>query len=328
MDSWAALVDGFPFGFIIIDPDGIILQMNPISKQHLELPRETPSLGTSIFNYLEGIPVLSQGLQRFLSRGGRGFDIQSLPFHTRFLSIHGRATDRGIVITTQDVTAARRIEMTTTNALIEGQEEERRRLAKEIHDGIGPLLSTIKLYLDALQVDLQQVAPSSLKKIQAMGDLIRSVASDLRDISHALMPSVILDFGLITALENLCRNASESDQIQVNFFHTGIQDKQLDPNTELSLFRIAQELLSNSLQHAKARIINLQLLRHPESIVFMVEDDGIGFNQEQLSTALSDGMGFKNVLTRTKSLGGSFIADAHPGKGMLATIEFPLNFHT
>lgn len=325
MDAWTAFLDGFPFGFLVIDSEGKILRINAVVRQHLELPIEEQPEGCSVFDYLSELPTLAQGLQRFLARGGKGFDIHALRFRSSFLSIHGRATPQGVVITTQDVTAAREMEMTATNALLEGQEEERRRLAKEIHDGIGPLLSTIKLYLDALQVDLQQVAPSSLKKIQAMGELIRSVASDLRDISHALMPSVILDFGLITALENLCRNANESEQVQVNFFHTGLVDKQLDANTELGLFRIAQELLSNGLQHAHAKTITMQLLRHPESVIFMVEDDGIGFNQEQLNVALNDGMGFRNVLTRAKSLGGSFAADAQPGKGMLATIEIPLN---
>ena len=323
MDTWAIFFEGFPFGLILMDKHGVVLHINPMLRQHLELPSSDQMEGKSAFDYLQELPILSQALQRFLEREGKGFDIYALRFRDKFLSIHGRTTTEGVIITTQDVTNARRTEMTATNALLEGQEEERRRLAKEIHDGIGPLLSTIKLYLDALHNDLQYVAPSSLKKIQAMGELIRSVASDLRDISHALMPSVIFDFGLITALENLCRNANESEQVQVNFFHTGIEDKQLDPNTELGLFRIAQELLSNGLQHSRAKTITLQLLRHPESIVLMVEDDGIGFNQEQLSVALNDGMGLRNVLTRAKSLGGNFTADAQPGKGMLATIEIP-----
>ncbi|MFM8361660.1 MAG: hypothetical protein ACKOA4_03075, partial [Haliscomenobacter sp.] len=121
MNTWATFFEGFPFGLILMDKEGVILRINPLLCQHLELPPNDAMKGKVAFDYLHELPVLSQALQRFLEREGKGFDIYALHFRDKFLSIHGRTTAEGVVITTQDVTNARRTEMTATNALLEGQ---------------------------------------------------------------------------------------------------------------------------------------------------------------------------------------------------------------
>lgn len=322
-----ALIQGVPYGVLLLDPDGEILLGNQEVLTHFDLSLDANTLpGKNVVALLTTFPVLEKAIKRFLLRGSHSFDLKALLVQRRYLTVHLRRVGAVLVLTTEDVTKAKQLEMAATNALLEGQEEERRRLAKEIHDGIGPLLSTIQLHLDGLQFTTPSIIPpSDHPKVNNIKTLLRNVAADLRDISHALMPSVILDFGLVTALENLARSATESEQIQVSFICTGLVDRDLDATIELGLFRITQELLSNALKYSQAKNIIIQLVKHPQSVVLMVEDDGIGFDAHRVRSYTNEGMGLRNVETRTLSMGGFFTLDTQQGRGVVASIEIPLN---
>ncbi|MFT6021889.1 MAG: two-component system NarL family sensor kinase, partial [Saprospiraceae bacterium] len=204
-----------------------------------------------------------------------------------------------------------------------GQEQERHRLAQEIHDGIGPMMSTIRLNLDAVKRDLGDIPEKTLNKVNAMGDLIQNIATDIRQISHDLMPSALIDFGITEALNSLSQKINQSEMLTVNFYHIGIK-KRLERRVEVNLYRIVQELLNNAIKYAKAKTINIQLVQRDNMIVLTVEDDGIGFDQNKIDEFLENGIGLRNINTRVTSLNGLFSIDTQKGKGVMSTIEIPV----
>lgn len=321
-----AILMGLPYGIVVVDLTGEILLCNQRALRRLSIDREVSEvIKTSIFVYLEKIPVVKDILEKCLIRKELNtFNFVALPFHGRYLTINGRFISRDMVITVRDVTETKENELNNLNTMLEGQEMERKRLSREIHDGIGPLMSTIKLHLDAIRSELHDVSDKVLKKIDVMDELIREVAHELRNVSHDLMPSSLEDLGLVAALDNLCQKANQSEKVQVEFYHVGMKER-LNPKMALGIFRIAQELLNNAFKYARASTISVQLIRYPDSVLLMVEDDGIGFDKADLEKLIHNGIGIQNIQTRTRALGGHFHVDARKNKGVLVTIELPLN---
>lgn len=320
-----AMLDAVPFGIVAIDLNGRIIMCNGEVLVELNIEKKVSEvIETHFSDYLENIPTLKEMLENQLAKGSQTFDLTAIPFLEKLLTIRGRPIINGMIITIEDVTKAKEQERTNLNAMLEGQETERRRLSREIHDGIGPVMSTIKLHLDAVKSELNEVPEKTLKKINSMSELIHEIADDIRSISHALMPGALVDLGLVSALENLCQKANESEKVQVNFYHSGME-KRLDIKLALGLFRICQELLNNAFKYAQATTINVQLIRYPESILLMVEDDGIGFDKKEIKNLINNGIGLRNIQTRSRALSGNFNIDTQKGRGVLATIEIPLN---
>ena len=317
-------MESIPYGILIIDKCGQIQVINQLVLDHLEIKvNEEGLLGKPINEFIADFPRLKAVLkQRLKSERIKPFNLVDTTFLEKYLTVRGRPMADGMLITTGDVTEAKATEYENVNAMLEGQESERLRLARELHDGIGPILSTIKLHLDSISSELQKVPKQTQNKLTAIGELLQEVTDDLRNISHSLMPGTLVDLGLVPALSNLCQKANDSGSIYVNFYHTGIQDR-LDENLELGIFRITQELLNNAFKHAKAKLINIQLIRHAESILLMVEDDGIGFDKNNLEELIENGIGLRNIQTRTEALEGRFSIDTHLGDGVLTTIEIP-----
>ena len=320
-----AILEALPFGIVAIDMNGYITMCNEQVLIELNIKKKIAGVVEKHFsNYLENVPILKEMLENRLAKGGKPFDLTAIPFYEKRLTIRGRTILNGMIITIENVTHAKEQERSNLNAMLEGQETERRRLSREIHDGIGPVMSTIKLHLDAVKSELKEVPEKTLKKINSMSELIHGIADDIRSISHALMPGALVDLGLVAALDNLCQKANESEKVQVNFYHSGME-KRLDIKLALGLFRIAQELLNNAFKYAQASTINVQLIKHPESIMLMVEDDGIGFDKTQIKDLINNGIGLRNIQTRSRALNGHFNIDTQEGRGVLATIEIPLN---
>jgi signal transduction histidine kinase len=128
-----------------------------------------------------------------------------------------------------------------------------------------------------------------------------------------------MKFGLVSALKDLSESVESAGNIKVKFFNFGI-DERLDHRTEISLYRITQELISNILKHAQAKEINIHLSRQDGELSLMVEDDGIGFDPSKESS----GIGIKNIIARVDQLNGNIFFDSSPGHSCTVTIEIPL----
>jgi signal transduction histidine kinase len=203
-----------------------------------------------------------------------------------------------------------------TRAILDGQEVERRRLARELHDGIGQLLTAINFAVTSLP---DHPAKASLR------DLIDTTRTELRNLSNNLMPSVLIDFGLEAALRLLTQTARQHSNAEVTLEYLGDNHRRFAPETEIALFRIAQEALNNALKYAQATRISLTVQLQPESLRLRVQDTGRGFDPTQLErTAGSTYSGLRNMRQRAEVLGGSFDLQTQPGVGACITVVLPI----
>ncbi len=211
-----------------------------------------------------------------------------------------------------------------SGARVQAQEDERRRIAREIHDGLGQMLTAIKFNLEILE-DMITAGKDERERIDDMKNLLDSVMKEAREISYNLMPSVLDDFGLAPALQLLSEQFSNRTNVKVQFQAHGVNDR-LDSNLEIGLYRIAQESLNNVSKHAEATEVNVQIIRHSKGIRLVIEDNGKGItNQPSLVRATGKGgMGLPGMRDRASSIGGALTIDSSPNNGTLITVEVPL----
>lgn len=208
-------------------------------------------------------------------------------------------------------------------ALLEGQEEERRRLARELHDGIGQMLTGLKLYTEklgevAFQTDRQQRHYDELQR------LLHETIDATRTVAFNLMPSVLVDFGLAAALRLLSEQTARGAGVPVRFEGPD-SSARLPGSLEIGLYRITQEALNNAVRHAGAQQIGVKLEQENGTVKLRIEDDGRGFQvPKRPRLAGSGGSGLSNLRTRTELLGGTLRISSASGKGTRIVATFPL----
>ncbi len=211
-----------------------------------------------------------------------------------------------------------------SDASVQAQEEERRRIAREIHDGLGQMLTAIKFNLEILE-DMITVGQEGQDRIKDMKGLLDDVMKEAREISFNLMPSILDDFGLAPALKLLSERFANRTSIKTHFHASGIT-KRLDPQMEIGLYRIAQESLNNVSKHAEATEVNLQFIRYSEGIRLVIEDNGKGIIERPdiVRATGKGGMGLVSMRERAASFGGVLTIDSTPKSGTFITVEIPL----
>jgi len=320
-----SIIHAAPIAIIAIDKRLKINLINPRGCNYLNLDvgQADACLGKPITDFITKFGSETSQVVNHLLNFSFNFDLPEVKLGDRYLNVRCRPVEGGALMTFLNINNLKEKETQAFNALLEGQELERRRFAQEIHDGVGPLLSTLKMSIQGLQGSPTYQAHHKLQnELAKLIDVIDLVTVDIRSISHALLPSALIDFGLETALQNLCTLVQRQTKSKIECFISQKKSR-LEPTMELGLYRIAQELLNNALKYASANNIAVQLFKHDTNVSLMVEDDGIGFDSADLEKNLQ-GIGFKNVLSRVESLGGKFSLESALGEGVLATIEIPL----
>lgn len=206
-------------------------------------------------------------------------------------------------------------------SMIRGEDNERKRIAREMHDGLGQNLTAVSLNLNSIKEKVEQLGGNVSEKFNAGLGFLKLAMDESRNIAHNLMPQMIVDFGLVESLRTLLKNIEKASGCEVTFYEN-MNDRRLDQEVELNLYRIAQEGLSNILKHSDATRINLHLTLHNNLVTLMLEDNGAGFSQE--SDSVTAGMGLTNIRNRVLSVGGRYTIDSTSGKGtsILIEIEF------
>ncbi|ARS34363.1 sensor histidine kinase [Pontibacter actiniarum] len=209
-------------------------------------------------------------------------------------------------------------------ATFKAQEEERRRVARDLHDEVGAMLALVKLNLHQLvtSANIQDVA--FLAKAHNMKQQLDEVLGSVRRISHDLMPVVLEKMGLAPALDALRRSLASSGQLEM-VVHYNEKNKRLPPQHELLLYRMVQELLNNTLKHAQASQVSVNLEFATEEVKLLYSDNGVGFDlatmrQEQEAKG---GLGIMSLQSRTALLHGSITISSEPGAGTTAEIIIP-----
>ncbi len=211
-----------------------------------------------------------------------------------------------------------RSEKRLLNAVIKTEEKERKRFANDMHDGIGPLLSTAKMSVSALLQDKENTKNTDiLKNIELVID---EAISSIKEISNNLTPHILTNFGLVSAIDNFVKKVNETKKINIEF-ESDLQNIRFDNNTEITLYRIVCELINNTIKHADAKNININILKHRSSLIIQYSDDGIGFSQELHDNENPKGMGLSNISSRIKSINGVLVLNSNPNEGINVFIK-------
>lgn len=319
-----SLLSSVPFGIIVLDPLGKVKLVNQHAKDLLSLDHAGQLTGNLLVAHMKHLRPLDEEFESYLKQPEAYKTFESITYNDKSFDISIQFTHGGFLVIIYDITRSKMLETDSIQAIITGQENERRRLAREIHDGIGPLLSSAKLELDLFLEDLKEFnshIPDD--KLYNIRHTIDTISVDLRDLSHSLIPRLVEEFGLLSAFQNMVSKIKSPRHSNVDLYCNLDPEDRFDKDIELNLFRCGQELLTNAIKHARAKKIILQLIKHDDSIVLMVEDDGIGFNPEQAKKN-SEGIGLLNIETRVRALNGDFLIEAEKQRGSLVSIEIPL----
>lgn len=195
---------------------------------------------------------------------------------------------------------------------IQVQEEERQRLARELHDEVGSKLNVINLGLHRLRKHVTEI-PAIKETLQGIFGVVDTTITTTRRIAHDLLPPTLEKFGLATALEELCEQHQQGD-FNVSFTLQEQQPLDLDQTTALNFFRVVQELLSNSIKHAAAKNISILLWHNEQETGLTYQDDGRGFAME--NHHLKKGLGIQNIESRLQIINATYRLESQPGKGV------------
>lgn len=212
-----------------------------------------------------------------------------------------------------------------SRTMIDTQEKERSRIAEDLHDGLGHNLSVLKMNLSLLNSQLQEKAPDEnvLNVLQNSQHLLDETTTEVRNISRNLTPNLLYDFGLQKAINNLVRRLQEGKSLAVHFEAIGLpEDRRLSHKIEITVYRIVQEFLNNTVKYANASEVTIQLALQNTDLMLIYEDDGIGFDPATIREGLS-GIGLRNIEARARLLGGNANIDSSPGHGVTGVLEIP-----
>ncbi|MFP4059868.1 MAG: PAS domain-containing sensor histidine kinase [bacterium] len=260
---------------------------------------------------------LRQSEQLFFSSALRSRTGKTIPVEskTKIIKYHNKDA---ILVVVRDVTERTYFERRIFATILETEQKERKRFSEDLHDGLGPLLSSIKMYVSMLlssnfsEKDKEKLGSEAL-------DLIRQAINATSEISKNLMPYILRDYGLASAVRALIEKISFMQTIKVEF-DENIGKQRYSKEIELMLYRIISELLNNTLKYASASFIKLKIIKNIDFIDISYKDNGIGFDHDLVMKS-KPGSGLQNIITRVKSVGGNIIINSAPGRGMDVKIK-------
>ena len=227
----------------------------------------------------------------------------------------------------RNITERKQTERKVLNAIIETEEKEKERFAKDIHDGLGTLLSSINIYVNMLKsTDMEEAERGNI--LNYTNGLIDEAIHNAREIANNLRPDIISRFGLITAIKAHCEMIKKSGLITINFKY-GPDFSKIDEDLEVTLYRVIKELINNTLRHASADEIEINLQYEDKLLTLDYFDNGIGFDVERtIKKKAHKGMGLSNIMSRIKAVNGTceIFSDSGNGTTVIAKIKNQINF--
>ena len=315
----------------VLSEDGIIKKVNNAAIQKLQL--KTNDLIDSHMEVLSSdrrssyfnkslISKLIKGTKPEIETNLKSVSGLALPVLctcSRLTNIEGE--NLGYVFVAKDISKQREAENQVVLAIIDTQENERERMARDLHDSLGQQLSAIKFYLGALSDANDFNHDKKLQILKKSNEAVTQVMSELRAICFNLMPDSLMDHGLKQALTELCNKIRIKEVLDFKVvYKKGTPN--LEKSLEIAIFRIIQEFINNSIKHANAKNIEISVGIQNKFLKIDLEDDGIGFNYSD--SYISRGFGLKNIRSRVFSYKGTLNIHSKPGEGTLFNIEIPL----
>lgn len=312
---------------LLLNGRGTIVEMNQSVAEQLQLSPAT-LIGRSV-NILSSkairplLSVIRQQLQQPYSHTGIECEFSSgagqpIPvlMSVRYLRQNGPRSPRRILVTARDISAKRSAETALLRAVIDTQEKERSRLARDLHDSLGQQLSAVRFYLASTETE---TAPARRSRLIAQSKkTLTSIMAEMRSICFDLMPKTLEEFGLYEAVRESCRQVRLPKELRCRISPAGGWPR-LDTRLETDLYRIVQEFISNAIRHGEARLVKISMESSSKGIVLLLQDDGKGFDK----ATVTPGMGLKNMSTRIRPYLGTMEIDTRPGGGVKCRISLP-----
>jgi len=209
-------------------------------------------------------------------------------------------------------------QLTATEAVLKGEEQERTRLAKDLHDGLGGMLSGIKYSFNTMKGNLI-MTPENAQAFERSMDMLDSSIKEMRRVAHNMMPEALVKFGLDTALKDFCTDIHNAGALQLAYQSIGLNGVTIDQTTAITIYRIVQELINNTMKHAAAKTALVQVTKTDNQLTITVEDDGRGFDKAILIQA--KGIGWSSINNRVEFLKGKIDVQSEKEKGTSVHIE-------
>jgi PAS domain S-box-containing protein len=232
----------------------------------------------------------------------------------------------GYVGTSRDITERKALEQAQREeaenilkAVLHGQDQERKRMAEELHDGLAQYVHAARLNVERLKLKSKAWPDDDRAALDLIDHILYDTILEIRTISHNLSPRMLEDFGLVDALRALCQRLNTSHKSLKADYYTDAQGLSFETTIETSLYRIAQEALTNVQKHAKATHVYIQLTWHDGWLVLTIEDNGVGLKGRD--SQLASGIGLRNIKTRIELLGGTLTIDSQPNEGTSLMVE-------
>jgi len=210
-------------------------------------------------------------------------------------------------------------QLVAAKSVLQGEEAERARLASDLHDGLGGLLSGVKLKLSFMKENAI-ITSENLAHFNHALDLLDASIAEMRRVAHNLMPETLMHYGLQTAINDFIKQVAP-EGLPLIKFNTFGDDLRFDKELEITVYRVTQELITNSVKHSNAKLIDIQLFTEKERICVQVNDNGIGFDPAKLDPS-KKGSGLNTMRNRVTAFNGQFEILSQPGKGTETTLEF------
>jgi signal transduction histidine kinase len=240
--------------------------------------------------------------------------VQSQTFHYKGKNV--------VVLAISDITRQKEIDNEIFSAIINAEENQRKRFSRDMHDGLGALLSALKIYINLYQKPSKTTHEKEML-LNEINDTLAKAVESARTIANNLMPSVLMDHGLMKALKSFTDSLHHTGAISIEFLFPP-QTIKIDPVVETHVYRICLELINNTLKYAQASEINLEIDFRDDNLFLKYRDNGCGFDFEQIYRVKSGNQGLRNILSRVNALHGEGQFYTGPGKGMLFVMEIPL----
>ena len=203
-------------------------------------------------------------------------------------------------------------------ALVQVQDNERKRIASDLHDSLGSLLSSVRLRFNGLQQDFASKVPDKSTRYSDTLTLLDEAIAELRSVSHRMIPVSLVRFGLKSALQTFADQINASEQLDVDLQILGY-DRRLAEEIEVAVYRICQELVQNVIKHAGASAVRVQIIFHDDALNIIVEDNGIGMNRDETVP----GLGFNTLQSKVDLFKGTFSIESQPGRGTMVLVDLP-----
>lgn len=332
-EMYRKLVSASPDAVIETNTDGVIVFASQQSKSLFRVHEMEAITGTSITDWIvesdrtrtvEHIQSLFKGEDvrdaQFVMQRKDGSTFSGELKTAIIYDTEGIA--RGLIAVVRNITDRKLIEQRILRNTIETEERERARFSEDLHDGLGPLLSTVKIHLELIAARMGNPLEQG-KFIKMTDELLQESIKSTREIANNLTPNLLNDFGLIEALSVYVEKINKTNTIRVDLKVDKSIDR-LPKQTEVALYRVISELINNTLKHASASKIGIDLIKKEDQFEVIYTDNGIGFDVQKMLSSRSQGLGLSNIISRVKSVNGTCAFFSEPGHNFVSVIKVTL----